>query len=144
MLLCPWDFLVKNTGVGYDFLSQGISPRIEPKSPVWQADSLPLSHQGSPPSSSQQMSTKSLLGNAADSGAVTVVKRQNVCPSGAEILLEKLKIKPMICNKMYIRNKISVLIHAKEKSEAELEEGQADSIINIEQYLLICYKFYMH
>ena len=90
------------------------------------------------------MSTKSLLGNAADSGAVTVVKRQNVCPSGAEILLEKLKIKPIICNKMYICNKISVLIHAKEKSEAELDKEQADSIINNGQYLLICYKFYMH
>ena len=50
----------------------------------------------------------------------------------------------MICNKMYICNKISVLIHAKEKSEAELDKEQADSIINNGQYLLICYKFYMH
>ena len=117
---------------------------MEPKSPVCQVDSLPLSHQGSPPSSSQQISTKSLLGNAAGSEAVTVIKRQNVCPSGAEILLEKLKIKPIICNKMYICNKISVLIHAKEKSEAELEERLADGINNNGQYLLICYKFYMH
>ena len=58
MLLCPRDFSVKNTGVGCNFLSQGISPRIEPKSSVWQVDSLPLSHQGSPPSSSQQISTE--------------------------------------------------------------------------------------
>ena len=83
MLLCPWDFSVKYTGVVCDFFSQGISPRIEPKSSVWQVDSLPLSHQGSPPSSSQQISTESLLGNVAGSGAVTVIKRQNVCPSGA-------------------------------------------------------------
>ena len=95
MLLCPWDFSVNNTGVGWNFLSQGISPRIKPKSPTWQADSLPLSHQGSPPSSSQQISTESFLGNVLDSGAVTVIKIQNVCPSGAEILLEKLKSKPM-------------------------------------------------
>jgi len=33
--------------VGYHFLLQGLSnPRIEPRSPTLQADSLPLSHQG--------------------------------------------------------------------------------------------------
>ena len=40
-----------------------------------------------------------------------------------------------------ICNEISVLIHAKEKSEAELEEELADGIINNGQYILIYYKF---
>ena len=49
-LLCPWDFLGKNMGVGSDFLlqclflTQGSNPCVLP----WQADSLPLSHLGSP------------------------------------------------------------------------------------------------
>ena len=45
-LLCPWDFPGKNTEVG----SSGDlpDPGIEPASPVWQTDSLPLRHQGSP------------------------------------------------------------------------------------------------
>ena len=47
--LCPEDFLGKNTGVsGHSllhgiFLTQGSKPYLLP----WQADSLPLSHQGS-------------------------------------------------------------------------------------------------
>ena len=50
LLLCPWDFPAKNTGVGCHFLLQGIflTRGSKPTSPAWQADSLPLSHQGSP------------------------------------------------------------------------------------------------
>ena len=50
-LLCPWDSLGKNTGVGCHFVLQGISP-TQGSSPYllhWQVNSLPLSHQGSPP-----------------------------------------------------------------------------------------------
>ena len=53
-VLCPWDSLGKNTGVGCHFLLQGISP-TQGSSPYllhllhWQVNSLPLSHQGSPP-----------------------------------------------------------------------------------------------
>ena len=49
-LLCPWDFPGKNTGVGCHFLLQGIfrTRRLNPFLLHWQADSLPLSHQGSP------------------------------------------------------------------------------------------------
>ena len=52
-LLCPWDFPGKNTGVGYNFLLQGIflTQGLNPSLPCllhWQADSLPLSHLGSP------------------------------------------------------------------------------------------------
>ena len=49
-LLCPWDFPGKNTGVGSHFLLQGIFPTqgLNPCLLHWQADSLPLSHQGSP------------------------------------------------------------------------------------------------
>ena len=45
-----WDYPGKNTGVGCHFLSPGHLPdsRIEPTSPALQADSLPLSHIGSP------------------------------------------------------------------------------------------------
>ena len=49
-LLCPWNFPDKNTGVGCHFLlqriflTQGLNPRVL----HWQADSLPLSHLGSP------------------------------------------------------------------------------------------------
>ena len=48
--LSPWDFPGKNIGVGCHFLLQGIfltqgsNPCLLP----WQANSLPLSHQGSP------------------------------------------------------------------------------------------------
>ena len=42
-------FFRQNTGVGCHFLLQGIFPLgIEPRSPELQADSLPLSHLGSP------------------------------------------------------------------------------------------------
>ena len=50
-LLCPWDFPDKNTGVGCHFLLQGILPTqgLNPCPLCWQADSYPLSHQGSLP-----------------------------------------------------------------------------------------------
>ena len=49
-LLCPWDFPGKNTRVGCHFLLQGIflTQGSNPCLLHWQADSLPLSHQGSP------------------------------------------------------------------------------------------------
>jgi len=49
-LLCSWDFPGKNTGVGCHFLLHGDLPdlRVKPESSAWQADSLPLSHQGNP------------------------------------------------------------------------------------------------
>ena len=52
-LLCPWDFPGKNTGVGCHFLLQGIFLTQESNPCLlsllhWQADSLPLSHLGSP------------------------------------------------------------------------------------------------
>ena len=52
--LCPLDFSSKNTGVGYlpfppqeDLSNRGIE-LASPLPPAWQADSLPLSHQGKP------------------------------------------------------------------------------------------------
>ena len=48
-LLCPWDFLGKNTGVNCHFLLQGFFP-TEGSNPCllhWQRDSLSLSHLGS-------------------------------------------------------------------------------------------------
>ena len=52
-LLCPWNFPGKNTGVGCHFLLQGIF--LTQGSDLcllhllhWQADSLPVSHLGSP------------------------------------------------------------------------------------------------
>ena len=49
-LVCPWDSPGKNTGVGCYFRLQGIFPTqgSNPRLLQWQADSLPLSHQGSP------------------------------------------------------------------------------------------------
>ena len=49
-LLCPWDSPGKKTRVVAIPFSRGSSPPpvIEPGSPALQADSLPLSHQGSP------------------------------------------------------------------------------------------------
>ena len=45
-LLCPWNSPVSNTGVGCNFLLQGIFPTqgSNPSLLPWQADSLPLSH----------------------------------------------------------------------------------------------------
>ena len=53
MLLCPWKFPGKNTGVGCHFLLQGIFPTKGLNLHLlwlqhWQVGSLPLSHQGSP------------------------------------------------------------------------------------------------
>ena len=50
MLLYPWDFSGKNTGVGCYFLLQGIFLTQGSNLCLlhWQADSLLLSHQGSP------------------------------------------------------------------------------------------------
>ena len=47
---CPWDLPGKNTGVDCHFLLWGDlpNPGVEPESPTLQADSLLLSHQGSP------------------------------------------------------------------------------------------------
>ena len=47
-LLCPWDFPVKNTGVGCHFLLQGIflTQGSNPHLLHWQRDSLPLSRLG--------------------------------------------------------------------------------------------------
>ena len=49
-LLCPWDFLGKNTGVGCHFLLQGFFPiqGLNLHLLPWQVGSLPLSHLGSP------------------------------------------------------------------------------------------------
>ena len=49
-LLCPWDFSGKNTGQGYHFLLQRIflTQGLRLHLLCWQADSLPLSHQGNP------------------------------------------------------------------------------------------------
>ena len=47
---CPWDFSGKNTGMGCHFLFQGIFPTqgLNLSLLHWQADSLLLSHRGSP------------------------------------------------------------------------------------------------
>ena len=50
-LLCPWDYLGKNTGVGYHFLLQGEGLPdlgIEPGSPALRADSLLTKPPGKP------------------------------------------------------------------------------------------------
>ena len=48
-LFCPWYFPGKNTGVGCHFLLGDLpDPGIEPASPAWQADSLPVSRLGGP------------------------------------------------------------------------------------------------
>ena len=49
-LLCPWGFSRQEYRSGLPFPSPGDLPYsgIKPSSPAWQADSLPLSHQGSP------------------------------------------------------------------------------------------------
>ena len=51
----PWDFPGKNPGVGFHFLLQRIFPTQgqNPHLLRWQADSLPLSYQGSPCDSTQ-------------------------------------------------------------------------------------------
>ena len=47
-LYSPWNYPGQNTGVGSFPFSRGFSqPGIEPRSPAWQADSLPAEPQGS-------------------------------------------------------------------------------------------------
>ena len=47
---CPWNFAGKNTGMGCQFLLQGVflTQGSNPHLLHWQAGSLPLNHQGSP------------------------------------------------------------------------------------------------
>ena len=47
MILCPWDFPDKNTGMTFHFLLQGIFLTQGSHLQHWQVDSLPVSHQGS-------------------------------------------------------------------------------------------------
>ena len=49
-LLCLWNSPGKKAGVGCYFLHQGIfqTQELNPHLLLWQADSLPMSHQGSP------------------------------------------------------------------------------------------------
>ena len=62
-LLHSWDFPGKSPGVGCHFLLQGIFPTqgSNPGLLHWQADSLPLSHQGSP--KWQSFKTLNIKGN---------------------------------------------------------------------------------
>ena len=48
-LLCPWSFPRQGYCSGFPFSSPGdiSDPGMEPTCPPWQANSLPLSHQGS-------------------------------------------------------------------------------------------------
>ena len=63
-LLCPWNFSGKNTGVCCHILLQGIFPTqgLNLRLLHWQADSLPLSHQGSPSKSTDIKCEKIDLG----------------------------------------------------------------------------------
>ena len=56
-LLCPWNFLGHNIGVGCHFPLQGIFPTqgLNLRLLHWQADSLLLSHQGSPDVASDKL-----------------------------------------------------------------------------------------
>ena len=74
-LLCPRDFPVMNTGMGCHFLLQGIilNPGTEPTSSAFQADSLPLNHQGS-----QQIHTHMCV-CVSVVGAYTVFLMYNLC-----------------------------------------------------------------
>ena len=49
-MLCPWDFPGKNTGVCFHFLLQAIflTQRLKSWFLHWQADYLPLTHEGNP------------------------------------------------------------------------------------------------
>ena len=87
-LLCPWDFPGKNTGVGCNFLLQGIFPTQGSNLCLlhWQAGSLPLSHQRSPPKNY-------LIQHASPSGktlsSVQFISVAQSCPT--------------LCNPMYTR-----------------------------------------
>ena len=88
-LLCPWDFLGKNTGVGCHFLLQGIFPtqRSNPRLLHllhWQPCSLPLV----PPGKPHQFTLKLLL-TLSDSTQMPqplrsiLLFQDNGCPSGS-------------------------------------------------------------
>ena len=60
VILYPWNSPGKNTGMGCHALIQGIFPTqgSKPRSPALQADSLPLSYQGSQPISASSSKSK--------------------------------------------------------------------------------------
>ena len=82
---------------------------------------------------SQQIFSESLLQIL---GLLQSSKDKVSAPLYLKLSWRRWKTSQCICNKF------SVLIHAKEENGAEHEE--ADSIINIGQYVLICCKFYMY
>ena len=78
MLLRPWNFPDKNTGVGCHFLLQGILPTqgLNPHLLHWQEDSLLLDHLGSNRSPLQQMTTRSTPLSPGFSGVRWTLRRQ--------------------------------------------------------------------
>ena len=65
-LLCPWDFLGKDTGGDYHFILQGIFPTQESNPCLlcllhWQANSLPLDHLGSQTKTWENQISKSIF-----------------------------------------------------------------------------------
>ena len=68
LLLCPWDFPGKDTGVDCYFLLKGIFPTQGSNLPLlrWQVDSLPLNHQGSPKTNQSPIIDALCLRRAAD------------------------------------------------------------------------------
>ena len=108
---CPWDFPGRNIGMGSHFLLQGIFPTQGLNLCLlhWQADSLPLSHQGSPiPCSVQSLSCVRLFATpwtAARQASLSITNSQNlfklmsiesVMPSNHLILCRPLFLLPSI------------------------------------------------
>ena len=83
--LCPWNFPGKNTGVSCHFLLQGIFPTQGSNLCLlrWQADSLSLSHQGSPQFC---IAFKYLMSELSPTAAATAAKSLQSCPTLCDLI----------------------------------------------------------
>ena len=72
MLLCPWDFPGKNTGMSCHFLLQGIflTQGSSLLLPHWQADALPLSHRGAQINDGSESESPSVVANSLRPGGL--------------------------------------------------------------------------
>ena len=125
--LCPWDFLGKNTGMGCQFLLQEIFPIQGLNISCMEADSLLLSHQGSPMEHSVQFSSVQLLSRvwlfatpwiAAHQAPLSITNSRSllklmpielVMPSSHLILCHPLLLLPPISPSIRVRSNESTL-----------------------------------
>ena len=104
MLLCPWDSLDRNTGVGSLSLLQGPNPGIKPRSPALQVDYLPSEPPGSPCSNDLVKSTVRIRDDVCKTASArhtTGAQKEAVLFDYAWFLLGSYRCSYAVCETFY-------------------------------------------